>query len=80
MVVEVPPNDASPSGNLHDIEIVVGDVVIRAGSGSDEGQLTRAIRAARAAAACRAKTTLTPLLHRMSKAAKGRLCRHPRGG
>mgnify|MGYP001116194718 CR=1 FL=1 len=49
-IVEVPPNDASPSGSLHDIEIVVGDVVIRAGSGADEGQLTRAIRAARAAA------------------------------
>ena len=50
LVVEVPPNDASPSGSLHDIEIVVGDVVIRAGSGADEGQLTRAIRAARRAA------------------------------
>lgn len=50
LIVEVPPNDASPSGSLHDIEIVVGDVVIRAGSGADEGQLTRAIRAARAAA------------------------------
>jgi len=33
-----------------DLEILVGDVVIRAGSGADEGQLTRAIRAARAAA------------------------------
>lgn len=34
-----------------DLEIVVGgDVVIRAGAGVDEGQLTRAIRAARAAA------------------------------
>ncbi len=32
------------------LEIVVGDVVIRAGSSADEGQLTRAIRAARAAA------------------------------
>jgi transposase len=32
------------------VEIVVGDVVIRAGAGADEGQLTRAIRAARAAA------------------------------
>ena len=31
-------------------EIVVGDVVIRAGADADEGQLTRAIRAARAAA------------------------------
>ena len=50
LVVELPPNDASPSGSLHDIEIVVGDIVIRAGAGADEGQLTRAIRAARAAA------------------------------
>ena len=33
-----------------DLEIVVGDVVIRADAGVDEGQLTRAIRAARAAA------------------------------
>jgi transposase len=33
-----------------DLEIVVGDVVIRAGAGADEEQLTRAIRAARAAA------------------------------
>lgn len=31
------------------LEIVVGDVVIRAGSAADEGHLTRAIRAARAA-------------------------------
>lgn len=33
-----------------DLEIVVGDIVIRAGAGADQGQLTRAIRAARAAA------------------------------
>lgn len=33
-----------------DLEIIVGDVVIRADAGVDEGQLTRAIRAARAAA------------------------------
>ena len=32
------------------LEIVVGDVFIRAGAYADEGQLTRAIRAARAAA------------------------------
>ena len=32
-----------------DLEIVVGDVVIWAGEGADEGQLTRAIRTARAA-------------------------------
>ena len=38
-------------GNLgSDLEIVVGDVVIRAGSGVDEGRLTCAIRAAQAAA------------------------------
>jgi transposase len=40
-----PPAVAGP-----DFEIVVGDVVIRASAGADEGQLTRAIRAARAAA------------------------------
>lgn len=34
----------------YNLEIVIGDVVIRAGVGADEGQLTRAIRAARAAA------------------------------
>jgi len=50
LVVEVPANDASTSGSLHDLEIVVGDVVIRAGTDADEGHLTRAIRAARAAA------------------------------
>jgi len=49
LVVEVPPNDASTSGSLHDLEIVVGDVVIRAGADADEGHLTRVIRAARAA-------------------------------
>ncbi|WP_255434999.1 transposase [Paracoccus sp. MC1862] len=32
-----------------ELEIVVGDVVIRAGADANEGQLTRAIRAARAA-------------------------------
>jgi transposase len=32
-----------------DLEIIVGDVIIRAGGGVDEGQLTRVIRAARAA-------------------------------
>jgi len=32
-----------------ELELVVGDVVIRAGADADEGQLTRAIRAARAA-------------------------------
>ena len=43
--VETPPAVAGS-----DLEIVVGDIVIRAGAGADEGQLTRAIRAARAAA------------------------------
>ena len=32
------------------VEIVVGDAVVRVGAGADEGLLTRAIRAARAAA------------------------------
>ena len=41
---------AAPAAARSDLEIVVGDVVIRAGAGADEGQLTRAIRAARAAA------------------------------
>jgi transposase len=50
LVVEDPATDASPQGGRSDLEIVVGDVVIRAGAGADEGQLTRAIRAARAAA------------------------------
>ena len=46
------PELALPAaGGCPDIEIVVGDVVIRAGAGADEGQLTRAIRSARAAAA-----------------------------
>ena len=45
--------DSAPTEPLavtrSDLEIVVGDVVIRAGADADEGQLTRAIRAARAA-------------------------------
>ncbi len=41
---------APPPGGRSDLEIIVGDIVIRAGAGSDEGLLTRAIRAARAAA------------------------------
>lgn len=48
LVVAEPEQAPSVAGS--DIEIVVGDVVIRAGAGVDEGQLTRAIRAARAAA------------------------------
>lgn len=42
------PIAASPSVRS-DVETVVGDVVIRAGCSADERQLTRAIRAARAA-------------------------------
>ncbi len=50
LVVAVPELDAPAAGGGSDIEIVVGDVVIRAGAGAGEGPLTRAIRAARAAA------------------------------
>ena len=50
LVVEVPELAPSATGGGFDIEIVVGDVVIRAGARADEGQLTKAIRAARAAA------------------------------
>jgi transposase len=50
LVVEGAAADASSARGAPDLEIVVGDVVIRAGAGADEGQLTRAIRAARAAA------------------------------
>jgi transposase len=50
LVVDDAGTDASPAGGKADLEIIVGDVVIRAGAGADEGQLTRAIRAARAAA------------------------------
>jgi transposase len=50
LVVEAPGADASAARAASDLEIVVGDVVIRAGAGTDEGQLTRAIRAARTSA------------------------------
>ena len=50
LVVEDAAPDASSALAGVALEIVVGDVVIRAGAGADEGQLTRAIRAARAAA------------------------------
>ena len=43
---EAPATTEAASG----VEIVVSDVVIRAGADTDEGLLTRAIRAARAAA------------------------------
>lgn len=49
LVVESAAADASLQGGKSDLEIVVGDILIRAGAGADEGQLTRAIRAARAA-------------------------------
>jgi len=49
LVVEDREPDVLARGGNCGIEIVVGDVVIRAGTGADEGQLTRAIRAARAA-------------------------------
>ncbi len=49
LVIEDITADASSLGGRSDLEIVVGDVVIRVGVGADEGQLTRAIRAARAA-------------------------------
>lgn len=42
--------DAAPlAAPTCDLEIVVGDIVIRAGAGANEDRLTRAIRAARAA-------------------------------
>jgi transposase len=42
--------DAPAAVIRSELEIVVGDIVIRAGADANEGQLTRAIRAARAAA------------------------------
>ena len=50
LVVEDSAAEASLPGGRSDLEIVVGDVVIRAGARADEGQLTKAIRAARASA------------------------------
>jgi transposase len=47
LVVDDTATAAPPTS---DLEIVVGDIVIRAGAAADEGHLTRAIRAARAAA------------------------------
>ena len=49
LVIDDTAADALQGVARPDLEIVVGDVVIRAGAGADEGQLTRAIRAARAA-------------------------------
>lgn len=50
LVVDDSATAAPPAVAGSDLEIVVGDVMIRAGAGADEEQLTRAIRAARAAA------------------------------
>ena len=50
LVVEGPVTRTSSAVSSPDLEIVVGDVVIRAGADADEVQLTRAIRAARASA------------------------------
>jgi len=50
LVVDDGSAEPAVSVTRSDLEIVVGDVVIRAGADADEGQLTRAIRAARAAA------------------------------
>jgi transposase len=50
LAVEGSAPEPSPPGGMFNLEIVVGDVIIRAGADADEGQLTRAIRAARAAA------------------------------
>jgi len=41
---------AAPTSAKSDIEIIVGDVMIRAGADANVRQLTRAIRAARASA------------------------------
>lgn len=50
LMVDDSAMDAPTAHAASGLEIVVGDVVIRAGTDADEGQLTRAIRAARAAA------------------------------
>jgi len=49
LVVDDTATTAPLAATRSDLEIVVGDVVIRAGADADEDQLTRAIRAARAA-------------------------------
>lgn len=49
LVVEAPALPALPVRDGPDLEVIVGDVVIRVGADADEGRLTRAIRAARAA-------------------------------
>lgn len=49
LVVDESAAEVPPARGTSEVEIVVGDIVIRAGAGADEGQLMRAIRAARAA-------------------------------
>jgi transposase len=49
LVVEGAEGQAPAAPADVEVEIVVGDVVIRAGASADEAQLTRAIRAVRAA-------------------------------
>jgi transposase len=49
LVVDDTATTAPRAAIRSDLEIVVGDVVIWAGADADEGLLTRAIRAARAA-------------------------------
>ena len=46
LVVEDSATEASAAVTKFYLEIVVGDIVIRAGAGADEGQLMRAARAA----------------------------------
>ncbi len=50
LVVDDCTAEAPTAVTRSDLEIVDGDIVIRAGAGADEGRLTCAIRAARAAA------------------------------
>jgi transposase len=50
LVVDDTATTAPLAATRSDLEIIVGDVVIRAGADADEGHLTRVIRAARAAA------------------------------
>jgi len=50
LVIESAAAEAPLAHATSGVEIVVGDVVIRAGADAGEGQLTRVIRAARAAA------------------------------
>lgn len=50
LVVEEPPADVPPPTEIaSELEIIVGEIVIRAGAGTDEALLMRAIRAARTA-------------------------------